>query len=211
MSPFQCLYGRDPVMSPSKVQIETPEAESMATLLEKQREEAQAALRLAKERMTTGQKDEVPKKFNVGDKVCILAKNIRLKSSSPKLTNKRIGPFPIKTKLSDWAYEVELPETLRIHPVFYVGLLSRAIEDKHHPFLDQPPPETIEGEEEYEIKAIVDHKREKGTWWYYVKWKGYGPESNTWEPKENLEHAQKILKNFHSKLLKKARRLRQGP
>ncbi|EUC53483.1 Transposon Tf2-1 polyprotein, putative, partial [Rhizoctonia solani AG-3 Rhs1AP] len=191
-------------MSPSKVQVETPEAETMATLLEKQREEAQAVLRLAKEKMTMGQKDEVPKKFKVGDKVWILTKNIQLKSSSPKLTNQRIGPFPIKTKLSDWAYEVELPETLKIHPVFYIGLLSRAIEDEHCPFLDRPPPETIEGEEEYEVKAIVDHKREKGIWWYYVKWKGYGPESNTWEPRENLEHAQKILKNFHSKLLKKA-------
>ncbi|KEP45651.1 putative Transposon Tf2-1 polyprotein, partial [Rhizoctonia solani 123E] len=92
--------------------------------------------------MTTGQKEEVPKKFEIGEKIWILAKNIQLKSSSPKLTNRRIGPFPIKAKLSDWAYEVELPETLKIHPVFYVGLLTKAIEDEHRPFLDRPPPET---------------------------------------------------------------------
>ena len=27
MSPFQCLYGQNPVMSPTKIQVETPEAE----------------------------------------------------------------------------------------------------------------------------------------------------------------------------------------
>ena len=204
MSPFQCLYGQNPVMSPTKIQVENPEAETMATLIEKQREEAQSALRLAKESMTRGQGEEVPKQFNVGEKVWVLAKNIQIKSSSPKLNNKRIGPFPIRKKLSDWAYEVELPETLKIHPVFYIGLLSKAVEDEHRPFLERPPPEVVEGEEEYEVEAIVDHKREKGTWWYLVKWKGYGPESNTWEPRHNITHAEKILKAYSSKILKKA-------
>ena len=45
-----------------------------------------------------------------------------------------------------------------IHPVFYVGLLSKAIEDEHHPFLERPAPETVEGEEEYEVETIVDQK-----------------------------------------------------
>ena len=44
LSPFQCLYGQNPVMSPTKIQVETPEAESMASLMEKQREEAHTML-----------------------------------------------------------------------------------------------------------------------------------------------------------------------
>ena len=70
--------------------------------------------------------------------------------------------------------------------------------------MERPPPEVVEGEEEYEVEAIIDHKREKGTWWYLIKWKGYGPESNTWEPRQNITHAEKILKAYSSKILKKA-------
>ncbi|KEP45127.1 putative Transposon Tf2-1 polyprotein, partial [Rhizoctonia solani 123E] len=58
--------------------------------------------------------------------------------------------------------------------------------------------------EEYKVKAIVDHKQENGQWWYYIKWKGCGPESNNWEPRQNLEHTRKILNIFHAKLLKMA-------
>ena len=120
------------------------------------------------------------------------------------MTNRQIGPFPIQKKLSDWAYKVELPETMKIHPVFYVGLLSKAIEGEHHLFLERPAPETIEGEEEYKVEAIIDHKRDRNKWWYLIKWKGYGPESNTWEPKENIMNADRILKAYSKKILKKA-------
>jgi hypothetical protein len=47
-SPFRCLYGRDPIMIPSKVQTEVPEANSMADTLQVIWQETGAALRLAK-------------------------------------------------------------------------------------------------------------------------------------------------------------------
>jgi hypothetical protein len=55
------------------------------------------------------------------------------------------------------------------------------------------------------VEEIVDSERQPNGWYYRVKWKGYGPESNTWEPKTHLEHAEDILKKYHQKLLKKAR------
>jgi hypothetical protein len=50
-SPFRCLYGRDPVMTPSKVITEVPEANNMADTLQQIWDETSAALRLAKERI----------------------------------------------------------------------------------------------------------------------------------------------------------------
>jgi hypothetical protein len=204
-SPFRCLYGRDPVMTPSKVVTEVPEANNMADTLQQIWDETSTALKLAKEQMAGMEPGEVPEEFEIGEKVWLDSRNLRLKTNSPKLTDRRLGPFEVIEKLSDRAYRLQLPENLKIHNVFYVGLLSKVKEDESRPILREPGPLEVEGEEEYEVEEIVDSERRPDGWYYRVKWKGYGPESNTWEPKANLEHAETILKTYHQKLLKKAR------
>jgi hypothetical protein len=72
------------------------------------------------------------------------------------LTDQRLGPFRILEKLSDRAYCLELPGNLKIHNVFYVGLLSKVKEDKSRPIVREPGPLEVEGEEEYEVEEIVD-------------------------------------------------------
>jgi hypothetical protein len=203
-SPFRCLYGRDLVMTPSKVVTEVPEANNMADTLQQIWDKTSAALKLAKERMAGRDPGEVPEEFEIGEKVWLDSRNLRLKTNSPKLTDRRLGPFEVTEKLSDRAYRLQLPENLKIHNVFYVGLLSKVKEDESRPILTEPGPLEVEGEEEYKVEEIVDSECRPDGWYYRVKWKGYGPESNTWEPKANLEHAKDILKKYHQKLLKKA-------
>ncbi|CUA70761.1 Transposon Tf2-11 polyprotein [Rhizoctonia solani] len=202
-TPFEALYGSNPNSSISNLRSDVPEADLLAENVTKQEDEIAAALKLSKEAMNKNKPEDVRDQFKKGDKVWLDGRNLKIKGAN-KLTNKRFGPFEIEEKLSDWAYRLKLPETLKVHPVFYVGLLSKSHENAERPFEERPDPETVEGEEEYEVEAIVDHKREKGTWWYRVKWKGYGPESNTWEPRDHLTHAKEILKKYHSKLLQRA-------
>jgi hypothetical protein len=75
-SPFRCLYGRDPVMTPSKVVTEVPEANGMADTLQEIWEETSAALRLAKECMAGREPGEVPETFKIGEKVWLDSRNL---------------------------------------------------------------------------------------------------------------------------------------
>jgi hypothetical protein len=84
---FKCLYGRDPTMTPSKGQTEVPEANSMANTLQEIWEETGAALRLAKERMAEREPGDVPETFDIGEKVWLDSRNLRLKTNSTKLTD----------------------------------------------------------------------------------------------------------------------------
>lgn len=61
-----------------------------------------------------------------------------------------------------------------------------------------PKPKAVEPEEEFEVERIDDHKVKGKTTLFYVKWKGYSDEENTWEPKSNLVHAAELLKEYEA-------------
>ena len=49
---------------------------------------------------------------------------------------------------------------------------------------------------EYEVEAIISHRRSGKGQAYLVKWKGYPTSENTWEPERNLYNAREILKQY---------------
>jgi Chromo (CHRromatin Organisation MOdifier) domain len=45
----------------------------------------------------------------------------------------------------------------------------------------------VDGEEEFTVHSLANHREANGSFEYLVRWLGYGPEHNTWEPQSNLE------------------------
>ncbi|QRW23528.1 hypothetical protein RhiXN_08564 [Rhizoctonia solani] len=87
---------------------------------------------------------------------------------------------------------------MKIHDVFHVSLLSAF---KHNTefdctFTPLPPVITAEGEEEYQVDKFVDWAAEDRIRKYRVRWKGYAPHEDTWEPAKDLQHCKDKLRNF---------------
>ncbi|EKM60867.1 uncharacterized protein PHACADRAFT_204012 [Phanerochaete carnosa HHB-10118-sp] len=52
-------------------------------------------------------------------------------------------------------------------------------------------------EEQFHVEVITKAKvNSAGDWDYYVRWAGYGPEADSWEPSENVEGCDRLLKSF---------------
>ncbi|OCH96638.1 hypothetical protein OBBRIDRAFT_15359 [Obba rivulosa] len=54
-----------------------------------------------------------------------------------------------------------------------------------------------EGEGQFVVEVITKARaKKKNKWDYYVKWAGYGSDHNSWEPQENVEGCDRLLKSF---------------
>jgi hypothetical protein len=135
-----------------------------------------------------------------GDKVYLKSTNISTERPSWKLEDRRYGPFPIKRKIGESAYELMLPITWRgVHPVFNESLLTLFRPPK---FPSQqkplpPPPIQVAGDLCYEVDFIHDSRLRQGKVQYLVHWKGYPREEETWEPVSNIMDAKDAIKDFH--------------
>jgi hypothetical protein len=133
--------------------------------------------------------------FSVGDKVRLSTANLSLPSSiSRKLTARYVGPLVVERVVSPVAYKLKLPASLKIHPVFHVSLLQPWREDEvfpaHQSALTRPPP-VDEEENRFRVDSLLDKRtRRYGRGQrveYLVRWLGYGPEDDTWEPVPHID------------------------
>ena len=176
-------------------------AEEFVKEMKERHEEARAALVKSQEEMKR-QADRSRKeveKYRVGDKVLINTKDFSaelMKRVTKKLTEKFIGLYVVKKIVSENAVELELPVSLRVHPVVNVRRLVKYREQVEEQKKIPPPPVKVAGEKEYEVEEIFDKQERRGKTKYLVKWKGYMAEENTWEELKNLKNAMEKIEEF---------------
>ena len=141
------------------------------------------------------------KPYNKGDQVWVEGTNIKTLYPSAKLSPKRYGPFKVLEQLSEAVYRLEIPRHWKIHNVFHANLIMPYKETElHGPNFTRPPPDLIEGEQEFEVEKILDAQpRGRGHKMHFlVKWKGYPMSNNSWEPRENL-HVDRLIAEYNKK------------
>jgi hypothetical protein len=133
--------------------------------------------------------------------------NIKMKGTK-KLLPRWVGPFKVLQQINPVAFKLDLPASLKLHPVFHASLLK-----SYEPGRVQPPPapEIIDGELEWEVEAIIAHKdvqvrRKKNRArtpvfkrQFLVKWLGWDESNNTWESEENCANSTSLVAEYWEK------------
>ncbi|QRW23764.1 Transposon Tf2-7 polyprotein [Rhizoctonia solani] len=200
-SPFYMCYGYNPDFTVGNTkESHVPQADDLADFLKEIQAEAKAALEIAAKQ--NAQYYDLNRreatKLEVGDKVYLSSANIKTSRPSHKLEHKRLGPYKVLEKIGRNSYKLDLPKSMKVHPVFNIALLhKKPVDEYDRDPVPLPPVVTADGEEEYTVERILDSKKVGRQVKYLVKWKGYGPEDNTWEPKAHLANAPEKLAKFH--------------
>ncbi|KIM60542.1 hypothetical protein SCLCIDRAFT_44998, partial [Scleroderma citrinum Foug A] len=182
-TPFYLLHGYEPTAYPSDIANPPGLADDRLEQLVANRDKAIIAHKRAQEAMIARKPSLAYKKFEVGDKVWLDARNLRLKTTR-KLTPRRLGPFEIIEEITPVVYKLRLPSAWRIHDVFHASLLTPQVTTPEYGIPPEPPlPELVDGESEFEVKNILQHKsvgrKERKELRYLVQWRGYSRAEST--------------------------------
>ena len=207
LSPNQILLGFETTLLPSETPLTNNEtAEQRLNLVHQKRQQAIDAINQAAKGKPTP-----PSQYKINDEVWLEASNLKTRHQKTKLAPKRYGPFKIIKEISPVAYQIRLPMSWGIHDVFHASLLVPYHETMAHgPNYSRPPPDVIDGEEEYAVEKIISHRKDKRSKRvnYLIKWQGYPESDSTWEPLEHI-HAPELLKAYHRKMGIKAPSIRR--
>ena len=192
-SPHELITGNVPSAKLMPLDDSTPTVEARLKELSRARSDAQQLL----EKHSKNNKE--PRTLQVNQKVWLDARNLKANVPSKKLALRHYGPFQITEKVSAVAYRLKLPNHFKIHDVFHNDLLTPYHQNQTYgEAYPQPPPDLIEGEEEYEVEEIVSDRRHgrSRSHQYLIKWKGYPPSENSWVNAKDV-HAPELVNEFH--------------
>lgn len=142
--------------------------------------------------------------FEIGDLVMVDSRDRRARYKSKggdtrasNLFPRWDGPYKILERWQETStYRLDLPPDDRAHPTFHSSKLK--LYSANDPDLfpsrqpTRPEPIDVDGQEEYEVEAIVDEKGRGRTKRFMVKWKGYPDTENSWEPLESVDETEAL-------------------
>ena len=165
VSPFEANSGQNPRMGfklRKKGKFEG--AERFAKRIKEVQEEAKAALGKAQEdmrRYANRHRGEAVG-YKVGDLVLLSTKDLKWQMvgrRSEKLVEQFVGPYKIKAIISSNIVELELPASVKIHPVVNVSQIKRYINQVDSQRKETLQPVVIEGEEEWKVEKILKKRK----------------------------------------------------
>lgn len=222
-TPFYLNTGSHPV-TPSTINLSrvNPAADSFAEELQEALKRARSCMEAAQQRQRDlANRSRRDVTYTQGDLVLLKAKHIAFKApGAKKLHPKYVGPFPVIRMIGKVACQLQLPthgNWNKLHNVFHVSLLKKYIARPGEDAITYPGELRLEGDVPvFEVEAILDHRDKadkrasahsdsatsapsRRTTHYLVRWKGWPPEHDTWEPVKNMTGAADLINAYHAK------------
>ncbi len=202
-SPYELLYGEQPRL-PLDAALDAGgcSATNPAALTRAQR--MQQAMSFAREHLLSAQARQKRNAdqhrrgdgYAAGDLVLLSVDGIQLAAGHNKLASRYLGPFSVTERINANAYRLDLPPQMAaLHPVFNISKLKRyrdgeALYPSRPQRYDRPPPAIVadsNGDEEWHVESVLKERRRGRGKQYLVRWRGYPPEEDTWEPAAALK------------------------
>jgi hypothetical protein len=136
-----------------------------------------------------------PSQIAKGDLVLIEREGIQWSADSQlskKLLSPWIGPFRVLA-IEGLNATIELPLSTKIHNVFSVSKLKKYFLRSTS---DIAAPDLIDGQEEWEVDKVLDHRHWRNHLQYLVKFKGLHRDTRQWLFASDLTHCQEAIEDY---------------
>jgi len=160
--PFKANYRQDPRMGfEGRKKGKYEKAKKFIEKMKEIQEEAKAVLGKVQEEMKKyiDRKRREVDDYKVENLVMLSTKDLKYQMvgrRTEKLTERFVGPYKIKKIVSSNIVELELPSTVKIHPVVNVSRIRCYVRQVEEQRKDQLVPVMIEGEKEWKVERILN-------------------------------------------------------
>ena len=167
--------------------------------MKKVQKEAEATLKKTQEEMKryADRRRKKTEEWKKRDQVLLSTKDLVFKERpSKKLIERYVGPYVIKEVVFSNAVKLQLPSSIRIHPVVNVSQIVRYKEQVKEQKKEEEKPVEIERVEKQKVEKILNKKKMRGVEKYLIQQKGFTAEGDTWERKEKLKNVKELIEEF---------------
>ncbi|KAD2805797.1 hypothetical protein E3N88_39174 [Mikania micrantha] len=195
VTPFEMVYGRRPPTvfqySQGEIRVEAvardlKERDMILKTLKQHLANAQSAMKVKAD------KHRRELKFMVGEWVYVKLQPYRQMTvavrKNHKLSPRFFGPFQVMEKVGPVAYKLLLPVSSKVHPVFHVSLLKKAIQGQAEPYFPQEL-ELAAEDVASPVQVLNNRHVQVGSRMVeqlLVQWQNQTTEEATWEEKDWL-------------------------